>query len=112
MIYGRHPVVDALQHGQPMEKVILQQGLRGPIERELRQLTKALNIPLQVVPKERLNKWTRGNHQGVIGLLSPIRYYRLEDVDYFGLSTLHDPVLAELGPAIRTPWFRPVAPEF
>jgi hypothetical protein len=39
-------------------------------------------------------------------------YYRLEDVDYFGLSTLHDPVLAELGAAIRVPWFRPSLPEF
>jgi hypothetical protein len=39
-------------------------------------------------------------------------YYRLEDVDYFGLSTLYDPVLAELGAAIRAPWFRPVIPEF
>jgi hypothetical protein len=39
-------------------------------------------------------------------------YYRLEDVDYFGLSTLHTPVLAELGEAIRAPWFRPWMPEF
>jgi hypothetical protein len=39
-------------------------------------------------------------------------YYRLEDVDYFGLSTEHDPVLAELGAAIRVPWFRPFLPEF
>jgi hypothetical protein len=39
-------------------------------------------------------------------------YYRLEDVDFSGLSTLHDPVLAELGPTIIVPWFRPVMPEF
>jgi hypothetical protein len=39
-------------------------------------------------------------------------YYRLEDVDYFGLSTLHTPVLAELGAVIRVPWFRPSMPEF
>lgn len=80
VIYGRHPVVDALKSGQPMEKVLLQQGVRGPFERELRQLTKKMNIPLQVTPKERLSKWTRGNHQGVVGLLSPIKYYLLEDV--------------------------------
>ena len=80
VIYGRHPVVDALNAGQAMEKVLLQQGVRGPFEREIRQLTKKFNIPLKVVPKERLSKWTRGNHQGIVGLLSPIRYYRLEDV--------------------------------
>ncbi len=37
-------------------------------------------------------------------------YYRLEDVDYFGVSTFHGPVQAELGPAVRAPWYRPVVP--
>jgi hypothetical protein len=39
-------------------------------------------------------------------------YYRLEDVDYFGLSTQHNPVMAELGAAVRAPWFQPSLPEF
>jgi hypothetical protein len=39
-------------------------------------------------------------------------YYRLEDMDYFGSSTLHEPVLAELGAPVRVPWFRPLLPEF
>lgn len=80
VIYGRRPVVDALKAGQSMEKILLQQGVRGPFERDLRQLTKQFNVPLQVVPKERMNKWTRGNHQGVVGLIAPIKYYKLEDV--------------------------------
>ena len=80
VIYGRHPVVDALKSGQAMEKVLFQQGIRGPFEIEIRRLTKKMNVPLQVTPKERLNKWTRGNHQGVVALLSPIQYYLLEDV--------------------------------
>lgn len=80
LIYGRHPVLDAIRAGQPFEKLILQQGVRGEFEKELRQLSKANNIPMQVVPKERLNKLVRGNHQGVVGVLSPIRYYLLEDV--------------------------------
>jgi hypothetical protein len=39
-------------------------------------------------------------------------YYYLEDVDYFGVATRHGLALAELGPAIRVPWFRPMAPDF
>ncbi len=39
-------------------------------------------------------------------------YYQLEDVDYFGVSTLHAPVKAEMGAAVRTPWFRPTMPQF
>ena len=80
LIYGRHPVVDALKSGKAMDKVLLQQGIRGPFEREIRLLTRKFNVPLQIVPKERMSRWTKGNHQGIIGLLSPIHYYLLEDV--------------------------------
>lgn len=38
-------------------------------------------------------------------------YYRLEDIDFFGLSTLHEPALVEMGAAIRVPWYRPIPPE-
>jgi hypothetical protein len=39
-------------------------------------------------------------------------YYQLEDVDYFGVSTLHGPVSVKLGSALRLPWFRPALPAF
>ncbi|MEL7020625.1 MAG: 23S rRNA (guanosine(2251)-2'-O)-methyltransferase RlmB [Bacteroidota bacterium] len=80
LIFGRHPVVDALQSGTPMDKLLLQQGTRGEFEKEIRHLARQFNVPLQVIPKERMNKWTRKNHQGIIGLLSLLTYYRIEDV--------------------------------
>ena len=80
LIYGRHPVLDAIQSGTTIDKLMLQQGIRGEFEKEIRQLSKVHNIPVQVVPKERLNKVTRANHQGIIGYISAIRYYDLEDV--------------------------------
>lgn len=80
IIFGRHPVVDAIQAGQRFEKLYLQRGIHGDFEKEIRQLAKVADIPLQYVPKERLAKLTKGNHQGVVGLLSLIPYYRLEDV--------------------------------
>ena len=80
LIFGRHPVLDALRNGSAIDKILLQQGTRGDFERELRQLTKAANVPIQTLPRERLDRTVRGNHQGVIGFLSPLPYYRLEDV--------------------------------
>ncbi len=80
MIIGRHPIVDAIKSGQPIDKLILQKGVRGEFEKEIRWLTKQHNIPLQVVPKERMGKFSRGNHQGIIGFLSLLPYYRLEDL--------------------------------
>lgn len=80
LIYGRHPVMDALNSGTPMDKLILQQGVRGDFERDIRKLSKKLNIPLQVVPKERMKAITSGNHQGIIGMMSLLTYYRVEDI--------------------------------
>jgi len=39
-------------------------------------------------------------------------YYRLEDIDFYGVSTFHGPVLIQLGSPIRIPWYRPVLPHF
>ena len=80
LIYGRHPVIDALNSGKPIDKLLLQQGVRGDFERDIRHLSKRLNIPMQVVPKERLNHLTSGNHQGIIGFLSLLTYQRIENV--------------------------------
>ncbi|MBK6930512.1 MAG: 23S rRNA (guanosine(2251)-2'-O)-methyltransferase RlmB [Saprospirales bacterium] len=80
LIYGHHPVVEAIQAGKPVEKVFFQQGVRGELEKEIRHLTKAYQIPLQVVPKEKLNKLVRGNHQGVVAWLALIEFQALEDV--------------------------------
>lgn len=80
MIFGRHPVVEAIQSGVAFDKLILQQGVRGEFEKEIRQLSREFDIPLQVAPKERLRKWTTANHQGIVGLQSLIPYHRVEDI--------------------------------
>ena len=80
LIYGRHPVMEALQEGTSIDRVYLQQGVRGELEKELRQITRERNIPLLVVPKERLHKFTRANHQGLLALRAAIEFYRLADL--------------------------------
>lgn len=80
LIYGRHPVLDAFKAGSSFEKIWLQQGLTGDIEKELRQLCREHDVPMQYVPKDKLNRMAPGNHQGVAGLLSIITYMQIEDV--------------------------------
>ena len=80
IIYGRHPIIDAIKAGKAFDKIMLQQGIRGEYEKELRYTCRQFDIPLQVVPKERLNRFTKSNHQGVIGFISLIAYQGLENV--------------------------------
>ena len=56
LIYGRHPVADAIRSGKAFEKVMMQQGLRGEAEIEIRKLAKEFNIPLSIVPREKMSK--------------------------------------------------------
>ncbi|MDY7077084.1 MAG: hypothetical protein SXV54_09190 [Chloroflexota bacterium] len=39
-------------------------------------------------------------------------YYKLEDVDYYGVTTLHGPASVTVMPRFRRPAFRPTAPGF
>ncbi len=80
IIYGRHPILDAVAAGTPIHKILFQEGVRGELEKEIRHLCRDHNIPLQVAPKERLNKFVRGNHQGLIAFISLAEYYKIEDV--------------------------------
>jgi len=80
LIYGHHPVTEAIRAGKAVEKVFFQQGERGEMEKEIRHLTKEYGIPLQVVPREKLNKMVRGQHQGVVAHLALVEFQNLEDV--------------------------------
>ncbi len=80
LIYGHHPVAEAIRAGKAVDKIFFQQGIRGEIEKEFRHLAREFDIPLQVVPKEKLDKFTRQNHQGVVAWLSLVEYQNVEDV--------------------------------
>ena len=81
IIYGVHPILDAVKEGKPLEKIMLQQGLTGAVEIEMRKLSKAHGIPMTIVPKDKLAKMTKGgSHQGVVGVLSLVTYYSIETI--------------------------------
>ncbi len=80
LIYGRHPVLEALAAGQPVDKVYLQQGTRGDFEKELRQSCKLQGVPMTIIPQAKLQRMVKGNHQGVVAQLAAARYQQVSDV--------------------------------
>jgi 23S rRNA (guanosine2251-2'-O)-methyltransferase len=80
MIYGVRPVIEALQAGKEIEKVLVVTGLKSELFPELRKLLNEKDIPMQYVPVEKLNRVTRQNHQGVIAFVSPIDYEDYEQI--------------------------------
>jgi len=80
MLYGRHPILEALKAGEDLDKLFLQRGLKGELISEIKALAKDHEVPIQEVPIEKLNKLTKGNHQGMVAFLSLIKYYKVEDI--------------------------------
>ena len=80
IIIGRQPLVEAIQSGKGIDKILFQRNVSGESIGEIRKLAKEYNIPIQQVPAEKLNGYTRANHQGVIALAALIAYVNLQHV--------------------------------
>ena len=80
LVFGRKPVLELIRSGKQVEKIFMQKGLSGPFEIELRQLLKGKDIPVSVVHPMKLNKMTKGNHQGVVAFSSIVSYGNLEEI--------------------------------
>jgi len=52
-IYGIRPTIEAIKAGKELEKIFLQNGLKGDGFRDLFNLIKELEIPFQFVPVEK-----------------------------------------------------------
>jgi len=72
--------MEALKSGKEIEKVLIQTGLRGEGFQQLHALLREMEIPVQFVPLEKLNRMSRQNHQGVIAMISEITYQKIESI--------------------------------
>lgn len=93
ILYGFQPVLEAIKSGKEIEKLFLQTTIHPSKLKDIKSEATIHEIPFQFVPREKLNKLTRQNHQGIIAIVSPISY-----VDYTQLL----PMLYEQG---KTPLF-------
>jgi len=63
-----------------VDKILLQRNTSGDAIAEIRQLAREHNIPIQVVPVEKLASMTRANHQGVLAFAGLVQYLDLQQV--------------------------------
>ncbi len=79
-IFGIRAITEAIKSGKTIDKVFLQKGLRGELFSELEQLLRSESINSSYVPVEKLNRLTKGNHQGAIANISPIEFHNIDDL--------------------------------
>ncbi len=80
MVIGRLPLIEAIQSGKAIDKIMLQRSANGEHIGDIRRLAKQHNIPVVLVPNEKLNSLTRANHQGVVAFVALVTYLDLQQV--------------------------------
>lgn len=82
MIFGIHAVIEAINVGKEINKILIRQDLQNKLSYELFNIIKrkGINVPIHRVPHEKLGRLTNKKHQGLIAFVSVITYQKLEDV--------------------------------
>ena len=96
MVFGIRAVMEAIQADKEIDKILVKRELQGELAKELKEVLRGRQIPVQKVPQERLDRITRKNHQGVIAFMSAITYQRLEDIVPFLYEQGKDPFIVLL----------------
>lgn len=80
LIIGRQPVLEALRTGEPVDRIYLVKNAQGDVVQDIRNAAKDRQVPVNLVPAEKLNSMSRANHQGVVAIVSLVQYMDLQEV--------------------------------
>ncbi|MDT0650534.1 23S rRNA (guanosine(2251)-2'-O)-methyltransferase RlmB [Autumnicola edwardsiae] len=79
-IFGIRAVIEAIESGKNLDKIYLQKGLSGNLIKDLENKIRQGNYNISYVPVEKLNKLSKGNHQGVVASISPVEFKSMDEV--------------------------------
>ena len=90
-IYGIRAILEALAAEQALDKVFIQNELDGPLIKQLKFALKNTGVNISYVPQEKLNRMSRGNHQGAIARISPIDFVDINSLVESALQLTKNP---------------------
>jgi 23S rRNA (guanosine2251-2'-O)-methyltransferase len=90
IIFGIHPVEEALKSNNAIDKILIQKGVESI--QEILHLANEQKVKVSFVPRQKFNKYQSKNHQGVLAFLSPIEFADFESSVSFALEHKTDAV--------------------
>ena len=96
MLFGTRAIIEAILAGKQIDKLFIQKGLSNPLIKELITTARAHNIAILNVPIEKLNRFTRKNHQGAVAFISAITFQSLENIVEGAFAEGREPLLLVL----------------
>ena len=92
IIIGRQPLIEAFDAGKNIDKILLQKNISGDNIQTIKNLAQKNNVPVQVVPVEKLNSFSNANHQGIIAFTALVQYLPLQQIIDFVVSNGQTPL--------------------
>ncbi len=96
LLCGIRPLLEAIEAGKEIDKIYIQKNLKGNLFKELWGEIKTHKLAYTVVPKSRLDKFTRKNHQGVVATLSVVQSVDLKEIVQATFEKGEDPLIVIL----------------
>ena len=93
IIFGTRPVLEAIKSNKNIERIFVQKNTNKDIIEEIKTLGKKFKLNISIVPKEKLNRITRKNHQGIICYISPISYQPIDEIVLRCYEKGKDPII-------------------
>ncbi|MBP2652142.1 MAG: methyltransferase, TrmH family, group 3 [Firmicutes bacterium] len=80
-VAGRNSVLEALKGGRTINKLLVTKGERQGSFKEIVGVARAQGLVIQEVDQAKLDGLTNGvRHQGVVAMISPVKYVEIEDI--------------------------------
>jgi 23S rRNA (guanosine2251-2'-O)-methyltransferase len=79
-VVGTHPVREAIKSGKEIEKILVSRETSNSELSEIVKIAKEKGIPVQKVPKIKLDKASEINHQGILAYISPVKFVEIDDI--------------------------------
>ena len=97
VVWGRRPVVEAVESGRQVNKILVVKGGSDP---EVLALAREHRVPVSFVDRATMDRAAAeagaGNHQGVLAFLAPISYVQIDDILEAARAAGQDPFIAVL----------------
>jgi len=92
LIIGRDAVKQAIESGEQLDRIYLQNNLGGRMIEEIKSLAVQHNIPVNKVPVEKLNGFNVVDHGGIVAQIARVQYQNLQEVISFVVEKAETPL--------------------
>ncbi|WP_346236978.1 23S rRNA (guanosine(2251)-2'-O)-methyltransferase RlmB [Niabella insulamsoli] len=113
LIIGAERIIEALQSGKALDRVYIDTRYVGQEASELKRLAAQHGVPVNYVPRQKLDSFNVGEHGGCIAQIARVQYQQLQDIISFVVEKGETPLflildgitdIRNIGGIARTAW--------